>query len=69
MTPEPYPAEGDLLTKFGKDDDRERLIMTPHISGHTDKYTERVLAILEENLNRLEKGTTLLNVIDRKKGY
>jgi phosphoglycerate dehydrogenase-like enzyme len=69
MTPEPYPEDGDLLTKFGKDDDRERLIMTPHISGHTDKYTERVMAILEENLDRLEKGTTLLNVIDREKGY
>lgn len=69
MTPEPYPADGDLLTKFGKDDDKERLIMTPHISGHTDKYTERVMEIAEENLNRLKKGTTLLNVIDRRKGY
>src|SRR5947207_2442686 len=69
MTPEPYPSDGPLLTKFGKKDDRERLVMTPHISGHTDKYTERVFEILEENLKRLENGKTLLNLIDRRKGY
>jgi phosphoglycerate dehydrogenase-like enzyme len=70
MTPEPYPAEGDLLKKgiFGKDD-RERLVLTPHISGHSNRYIERVMEILEENLKRLEKGKTLLNLIDRRKGY
>jgi len=69
VTPEPYPAGGALLTKFGKKDDRERLVLTPHISGHTDRYTERVMKILQENLNRLEKGKTLMNWVDRRKGY
>ena len=69
MTPEPYPSDGALLKEFGKKNDRERVVLTPHISGHTDKYTERVFEILEENLNRLEKGKTLLNLIDRRKGY
>jgi phosphoglycerate dehydrogenase-like enzyme len=68
MTPEPYPSDGALL-KFGKKDDRERVVLTPHISGHTEKYTERVFEILEENLNRLEQGKTLLNLVNRRKGY
>jgi phosphoglycerate dehydrogenase-like enzyme len=69
VTPEPYPSDGELLTKFGQKDDMERLIMTPHISGHTPDYNLRVVDILEQNLDRLKKGKTLLNVIDRKKGY
>jgi len=68
-TPEPYPADGELLTKLGSTEDRERLIMTPHISGHTPDYNRRVVAILEENLDRYKSGKTMLNVIDRKKGY
>jgi phosphoglycerate dehydrogenase-like enzyme len=69
LTPEPYPADGPLLTDLPEKDDRERLIMTPHISGHTEVYNERVLEILVENLARLESGETLLNLIDRRKGY
>jgi phosphoglycerate dehydrogenase-like enzyme len=69
VTPEPYPAGGALLTEFGKKDDKERVVLTPHISGHTERYTERVIEILQENLKRLEKGKTLLNLVDRRKGY
>jgi phosphoglycerate dehydrogenase-like enzyme len=69
VTPEPYPSDGALLTKFGKKDDRERVVLTPHISGHTDRYTVRIVAILKENLDRLLEGKTLLNLIDRRKGY
>ena len=69
FTPEPYPPDGKLLTEFGKKDDRERVVLTPHISGHTDKYIDRVIEILVENLHRLEKGKTLLNLVDRRKGY
>ena len=69
MTPEPYPSDGALLTEFGKKDDRERVVLTPHISGHTNQYTKRVIEILKENLNRLEEGKTLLNLVDRRKGY
>jgi phosphoglycerate dehydrogenase-like enzyme len=70
FTPEPYPADGDLLKKgLGGKDDRERLVLTPHVSGHTTEYNKRVIEILQENLKRLDKGKTLLNLIDRKKGY
>ena len=69
MIPEPYPSDGPLLTEFGRKNDRERVVLTPHISGHTERYTRYVLQILEENLNRLFKGETLLNLIDRSKGY
>jgi phosphoglycerate dehydrogenase-like enzyme len=69
VTPEPYPSDGDLLKKFGGTDDRERLIMTPHVSGHTPDYNLRVVDILEQNLARMKKGEALLNVINRKKGF
>jgi phosphoglycerate dehydrogenase-like enzyme len=69
MTPEPYPSDGPLLTEFGGKNDRERVVLTPHISGHTENYTDYVVQILEANLNRLFKGETLLNLIDKKKGY
>jgi len=69
VTPEPYPKDGPLLTDLPGPGDRERLVLTPHISGHTEKYNERVLEILLENLGRLERGERLLNLIDRRKGY
>jgi len=69
MTPEPYPSDGPLLKEFGGKEDRERVVLTPHISGHTENYTRYVVEILEENLNRLVKGETLLNLIDKSKGY
>lgn len=69
MTPEPYPSDGALLKEFGGKTDRERVILTPHISGHTENYTNYVVQILEQNLSRLSKGETPLNLIDKSKGY
>jgi phosphoglycerate dehydrogenase-like enzyme len=69
FTPEPYPSDGALLTDFGDKEDRERVILTPHVSGNTPHYTERVIEIAVENLDRLEKGKPILNFIDRRKGF
>lgn len=69
ITPEPYPSDGELLTKFRGKEDRDRVILTPHVSGHTDKYNDRVLEIFYENINRLESGKPLLNVISVSRGY
>jgi phosphoglycerate dehydrogenase-like enzyme len=38
--------------------------LTPHIAGDTHQYEERVLDILMENLERLERGEArLLNEV------
>lgn len=60
--PEPLPADSPL---WGM----ENVIVTPHISGVGESYTERTFKVLEENLERREKGENLLNVVNRKRGY
>ncbi|KAI1423557.1 hypothetical protein F5Y12DRAFT_524689 [Xylaria sp. FL1777] len=61
--PEPLPREHPL---WGK----KNVIITPHVSGSSDSYFERLLAILEINLERLSEGKTdFLNQVSRKRGY
>ncbi|EPE08570.1 glyoxylate reductase [Ophiostoma piceae UAMH 11346] len=60
--PEPLP-DGHRLWSA------KNLIVTPHISGSSTKYTERVLAILEDNLERLRDGRPLANQVSRRDGY
>jgi len=60
--PEPLPEDSEL---WGMDD----VIISPHISGLGQAYTDRSLQILELNLERREKGEKLINVVDRKRGY
>lgn len=62
VEPEPLPTGHTL---YG----RKNVILTPHMSGRTEKYMERALDIFVENLERLASGRELLNVVDRKKGY
>ncbi|MBO0793404.1 MAG: D-2-hydroxyacid dehydrogenase [Ktedonobacteraceae bacterium] len=45
------------------------VIMSPHISGATPMYSERVLTIFEENLRRYLHGEPLYNVVERERGY
>lgn len=60
--PEPLP-DGHPLWKA------KNTIITPHISGASTEYTNRVLAILEQNLERLSEGKKLTNLVSRKDGY
>ena len=60
--PEPLPAGHTL---YG----RKNVIITPHMSGRTEKYSELALDIFEENLKRLDAGKELLNTVDPKRGY
>jgi phosphoglycerate dehydrogenase-like enzyme len=69
FTPEPYPKDGPLLKDFDLEKDRDRLLLTPHVSGHTKQYAARVFDILKVNLERLEKGLEPVNLIDRTKGF
>jgi phosphoglycerate dehydrogenase-like enzyme len=60
--PEPLPTGHPL---FG----RKNVIVTPHLSGRTEKYFELALEILMENVKRYTKGDELVNLVDRKRGY
>ncbi|RKA12935.1 Glyoxylate/hydroxypyruvate reductase B [Listeria monocytogenes] len=43
--------------------------ITPHVSGHSDKYLERSFKIWFENIKHLKENTKLRNEIDLNKGY
>lgn len=60
--PEPLPKESPLWLK-------KNVIITPHVSGNSTRYNERVLGILKYNLKRMSEGKGLVNVVDRKLGY
>jgi D-2-hydroxyacid dehydrogenase (NADP+) len=60
--PEPLPA-GHPLWKF------ENAIITPHISGRSDKDAQRMISVAYENIQRFAVGKPLVNVIDKQKGY
>ena len=59
---EPLPAEHPLW-------DMENVILTPHISGGTEIYNERAVAIFGANLRRYLAGKPLQNVVDPARGY
>lgn len=46
---EPLPADHPLW-------DMEQVIITPHVAGSNDRYTERVIAIFTENLKAYAQG-------------
>ncbi|KAI1122537.1 D-isomer specific 2-hydroxyacid dehydrogenase [Nemania abortiva] len=61
--PEPLPKDHPLWKK--KD-----VIITPHVSGHSNSYNKRLLAILDINLEKLSGGSAeFINQVSRKRGY
>ncbi|KAF2972398.1 hypothetical protein GQX73_g1075 [Xylaria multiplex] len=61
--PEPLPRDHPLWRK-------KNVIITPHVSGDSESYFDRLLAILDINLERLSEGKTeFLNQVSRKRGY
>jgi phosphoglycerate dehydrogenase-like enzyme len=44
-------------------------LLTPHISGYTATYFDRMLALFEDNLGRFLAGQPLRNVVDKRLGY
>ena len=45
------------------------LLITPHISGITDDYQQRVGDLICENVRRFSAGDELLSLVDLDKGY
>jgi phosphoglycerate dehydrogenase-like enzyme len=59
---EPLPEDSPLWKA-------PNLVLTPHISGISTKFDERVLQLFLENLRRYLAGQSLLNVFDPERGY
>ncbi len=59
---EPLPAEHPFWQL-------DNVLVTPHISGNFEEYVARAGEQFAENLARYLAGETLLNVVDKKKGY
>ena len=59
---EPLPADSPLY-------DLPQVIVTPHVSGITPQFFERIAAIFAQNLGRYVRGEPLANVVDVGRGY
>lgn len=49
--------------------DAPNLVITPHTAGDSSEKEQRCVEILRENLRRYAQGETLLNVVDKQRGY
>ncbi|KAM4065244.1 d-isomer specific 2-hydroxyacid dehydrogenase, NAD binding domain-containing protein [Hirsutella rhossiliensis] len=56
--PEPLPAEHPLWKA-------PNVFITPHVSWQSDVMVERIAGLIMENLERLDKGEPLLNLIKK----
>jgi D-2-hydroxyacid dehydrogenase (NADP+) len=59
---EPLPPDHPLW-------DHPRIFITPHIGGLIPGYWDTVVDLFLENVKRLDAGETLLNEVNKKKGY
>ncbi|MGH2602467.1 MAG: D-2-hydroxyacid dehydrogenase, partial [Dehalococcoidia bacterium] len=59
---EPLPADSALW-------DMPNVIVTPHASYGSDRYMERMEALICDNLRRYLDGRPLRNVVDMERGY
>ena len=59
---EPLPEDNPLWKTHN-------LILTPHVSGISTQFDERVLQLFIENLRRYMGGQPLLNIFDPERGY
>ncbi len=60
--PEPLPGDHPLR-KF------DNVVLTPHVAGQSDRIGERIMGTFKENVRRFAQGETLVNIVDKKKGY
>lgn len=60
--PEPLPSDHPLWKA-------KNVIITPHASGNSNHYNERVLKIVAQNLHRRAQGKPLINIVKKSLGY
>lgn len=60
--PEPLPKDSPLW-------DAPNVIITPHVSSLGVEYLGRAFDVLKLNLHRRAKGETMINLLERSKGY
>lgn len=60
--PEPLPPDHELWKV-------KNVIITPHVSGNSFHYNERVLKILRYNLERRAQGKEVVNRVSKTLGY
>jgi len=47
----------------------ENVLLSPHCADHTPDWLERAMQFFLEQFERFLKGETLLNVVDKRRGY
>jgi phosphoglycerate dehydrogenase-like enzyme len=47
----------------------ENVLLSPHCADHTPDWLERAMQFFLEQFERYRKGETLLNVVDKRRGY
>jgi phosphoglycerate dehydrogenase-like enzyme len=49
--------------------DLENVLITPHVSGMSERFWERETELVVENVRRYLAGRTLVNRVDKQRGY
>lgn len=60
--PEPLPAD-HRLRSF------DRVIVTPHLAGRSDRFRERNWELITTNIRRFQSGLPLINIVDKVAGF
>jgi phosphoglycerate dehydrogenase-like enzyme len=47
----------------------ENVVISPHLSGDTEGWTDRLAAQFVDNANRWLTGEELINIVDKQRGY
>ncbi len=47
----------------------ENVLITPHVSGMSERFWERETELVIENIRRYLAGRTLVNRVDKQRGY
>ncbi len=59
---EPLPSDSPLW-------DLEQVLITPHISGPTDQYNNRLFEVFKQNIESYLNGEDMINVVNLDLGY
>ena len=61
--------EHEPLPRATRSGTRPNTILTPHMAGLEPNYMQRLMELAVDNVERLERGEPLRNLVDRTRGY